>query len=88
MKSDEDETDLDYLVSDSDTLIWLPESQCEMKSDLVDIPGTVTVETPLAYRFNDGSNEVVWLPKSQCEWDAGTQTMTMPERLALDKGLI
>jgi hypothetical protein len=87
MESDEDETDLDYFFSDSDNLIWLPEPPV-MKSDLVDIPGKVDIETPLAYRFYDGRNEAVWLPKSQCEWDAGTQTMTMPEWLALDKGLI
>lgn len=58
-----------------------------MKSDLVDISGEVEGETKLAYRFNDGT-QVVWLPKSQCEWDQGAKEMTMPEWLAVDKGLV
>jgi hypothetical protein len=87
MKSDlvSDETDLDYF-SDSDNLIWLPGSPV-MKSVLVDIEGEVVGQTDLAYRFDNG-DDLVWLPKSECEWDAGTQTMTMPEWLAFDKGLI
>jgi hypothetical protein len=58
-----------------------------MKSDLVDIAGQIWDERPLAYRFHDG-DLTVWLPKSQCEWDPDDKTMTMPEWLAKEKGLI
>lgn len=58
-----------------------------MKSDLVDIAGEIQGETDKAYRFHDGMR-TVWLPKSQCEWDAGDNTMAMPEWLAKDKELI
>lgn len=58
-----------------------------MKSDLVDITGTIEGETDLAFRFNDGSR-TVWLAKSQCEWDPDEKTMAMPEWLARDRGLI
>jgi hypothetical protein len=57
-----------------------------MRSDLVDIPGTIQYETEKAYRFNDG-RIYVWLPKSQCEWDEDAKTMTMPEWLAIEKEL-
>ena len=58
-------------------------------NDLVDIAGELVPprETPRAFRFYDGSN-TVWLPKSQCEWDEESQVMTMPEWLAMEKGLI
>jgi hypothetical protein len=58
-----------------------------MKSDLVDIAGEIVGESPLAYRFFDGTR-IVWLPKSQCEWDADDKTMAMPEWVAKDKELI
>lgn len=54
---------------------------------LTDIAGRIKVETEKAFLFFDGTKEV-WLPKSQCEWDQDTRTMTMPEWLAMDKGLI
>ena len=53
-------------------------------SDPVDVAGEVKGETQRAYRFYDGS-ETVWLPKSLCEWDG--EVMTMPEWLALERGL-
>lgn len=56
-------------------------------SDLVDISGYVEFQTEKAFKFFDGS-VTVWLPKSQCEWDQDEKVMTMPERLALEKGLI
>lgn len=55
------------------------------RSDLIDLAGEVQGETAAAYRFFDG-DKVVWLPKSQVEWDG--EVMTVPEWLALDKGLI
>ncbi len=57
------------------------------KSDLIDIAGQLTAETPNAYRFCDG-DKTEWLPKSQCQWDEDDKTMTMPEWLALEKGFI
>ncbi len=55
-------------------------------SYLVDIAGSVRAETEKAYRFYDGKT-TVWLPKSQCQWDEESQTMTMQEWLATEKGL-
>lgn len=55
--------------------------------DLCDIAGEIRGETEKAWRFYDGK-ETVWLPKSQCEWDAESRTMTVPEWLANEKGLI
>lgn len=57
------------------------------RSNLIDVAGQLKHETQAAYLFFDGSQEV-WLPKSQCEWDSSDKTMTMPEWLAKDKGLI
>lgn len=56
-------------------------------NQLIDIAGEVKGETEKAYRFYDGK-ETVWLPKSQVEWYEDEGTMTMPEWLALEKGLI
>ena len=58
-----------------------------MKSDLVDVDGELRGSTERAYRFFDGTR-TVWLPKSECQWDTVEKTMTMPEWLAEEKGLI
>jgi hypothetical protein len=58
-----------------------------MKSDLVDISCEIRHETEKAYLIFDGDKEA-WIPKSVGEWDQDTKTMAMPERFALDKGLI
>ena len=62
------------------------------KSNLVDIEVHVLVETAAAYRVDFGGEEPVWVPKSQCEFDTGAQedkgTLTLPEWLALEKGMI
>lgn len=61
---------------------------------LVDVEGTLVHETKPgkadegAYLFDFGGKEPVWLPKSACEWDAHDKTMTLPERLATDKGIV
>lgn len=53
-----------------------------MKSNLIDL----RAETPLAWLLStDGSNRV-WIPKSQAEFEDGV--LTLPEPLALEKGLI
>ena len=63
-----------------------------MKSDLVDIACTVRCDRGKAVAVADGTEEAgrekwFWLPKSQVEVnDDGT--VTMPEWLAKDKGLI
>jgi hypothetical protein len=57
------------------------------RSDLVDVSGEVQGETEKAFRFFDGDQHV-WLPKSLCEWDPNDKTMTMPEWIAMEKGLI
>jgi len=54
--------------------------------DLVDIAGEVRARTERAIQFFDGDT-LVWLPRSQIEVnDDGT--VTMPEWLAVDKGLV
>ena len=56
------------------------------ESALVDIAAEIKVETAKAWLLFDGAREV-WVPKSQVEPnDDGT--FTMPEWLALDKGLL
>ena len=60
-----------------------------MKSDLVDISVEVKAETDAAVKVFDGDT-TCWLPKSQIEIERlnGGVIVTMPEWLALDKGLI
>lgn len=56
------------------------------RSDIVDIHADLKHETEKAYLISDGSREA-WIPKSQCERnDDGT--FSMPEWIAMDKGLI
>ena len=74
-----------------------------MKSNLVDIECKVVSETEKAIAVVDGTEEEVplggplgksvkrlkrfWLPKSQVEVN-GDGTVTMPEPLAIEKGLV
>lgn len=66
-----------------------------MKSDVIDISGVQHAETDKAILFSETAHktDAVWLPKSQIEisHDGGRRdfvTVTLPERLALEKGLI
>lgn len=63
-----------------------------MKSDLVDIEVTVHHETEKAVLVSDDGDRkrAVWLPKSAIEiaGDGLRVTVTLPERLAIDKGLV
>lgn len=65
-----------------------------MRSDLVDLTLYVHAETERAVRVSDDGDlaKSVWLPKSQCEVDytkqRGVAVVTMPERLATEKGLV
>lgn len=57
-----------------------------MKSNLIDLPAELRHETPLAWLIcTDGENRV-WIPKSAAEFADGV--LTLPEPLALEKGLI
>jgi hypothetical protein len=58
-----------------------------MHSDLVDIAGILQHETEKAYLLFDGSKKV-WVPKSHVDYDPAERVFTMPEWLALEKGLI
>jgi hypothetical protein len=65
-----------------------------MKSDLVDIEACRHAETSRAILVSDDGERkhAVWLPKQHCEIAPGKAsnrvTVTMPEWLAVDKGLV
>lgn len=44
-------------------------------------------ETELAYLV-DMDGERFWVPKSKCTYDENEEELTIPEWLALDKGMI
>lgn len=62
------------------------------KANLLDVEVYLHAETDKAVRVSDdGDNEsAVWLPKSQIEivHHKGTIIVTLPEWLAVDKGLV
>lgn len=62
-------------------------------SDLVDVTVKMHAKTERAILISDGgeAENAVWVPLSQCEvlpLTKGMVTVTMPEWLAMDKGLI
>jgi len=64
-----------------------------MKSNIIDIDVELTHRTEKAVLVHTGDKEnAVWLPLSQIEIQhsefGGIETVTLPERLALEKGLI
>lgn len=63
-----------------------------MKSDLVDIRVILHHETERAVKVSDDGDEknAVWLPKSKIEIarDGGCWEVTLPEWLAIEKGLV
>lgn len=64
-----------------------------MKSDIIEIDVQVLHETEKAVLVTDSVPEKgVWLPRSKIEIEptgiGGIHTVTLPEWLALDKGLI
>ena len=64
-----------------------------MKSNIIDIDGAIEAKTEKAVLFHTGDKATaVWLARSQIEVSetgiAGIVTVTLPEWLALDKGLI
>ena len=60
----------------------------EFDSNLIDITMQIFAETPKAVLASDTGDkkDAVWLPRSQIEIDG--DTITMPEWLAQEKGLI
>jgi len=57
-----------------------------MKSNLIDIEARLIHETERAWLLDTGGDENTWIPKSAAEFDG--ETLTLPEPLALEKGLI
>lgn len=62
------------------------------RSDLIDISVVLVHETDRAVLVDHGGEANVWIPKSLCaiERDPSgkTWTLTLPERIAEEKGLI
>ncbi len=64
-----------------------------MKSNVIDIDGAIEAQTDKAVLFHDGDKtQAVWLARSQIEINetgiGGIVTVTLPEWLATEKGLI
>lgn len=59
-----------------------------MKSDVIDLEARLIRETPAARLFDFGTDDPVWLPKSAHEWDDTDNTVTLPERLAIQKEIV
>lgn len=64
-----------------------------MSREPVEMTVSVIRETAQAFLVSDGTpDEAVWVPKSQCELTPtgkpGLHTLTIPEWLAQEKGLI
>lgn len=64
-----------------------------MKSDLHDIEVTYQTENHKAVCVRGADAADVWLPKSACEIDGdrrrgGVVTLTAPERLLIERGLV
>ena len=58
----------------------------DMKSNLIDIEARLVHQTEKAWLLDiNGDDEPVWIPKSAAEFDDGV--LTLPEPLALEKGL-
>lgn len=69
-----------------------------MRSDLIDIEvwlhheTSVGIEDEGAYLVSLDHKTKVWVPKKACEFERKSKTgrgiLTLPERLAVDKGLV
>lgn len=58
------------------------------RSDLIDISCLIVGETERAWRVDHGAPDPCWVPKSLCEYDDTDSTLTLPEWLAQEKGMI
>lgn len=59
-----------------------------MRSNLIDLDARLVHQTDKALLMDLGDKEPVWLPKSAVEFNQATGTLTLPEPLAHEKGLI
>lgn len=59
------------------------------RSNLIDLEAFLVRETEKARCFDFGGSENVWLPpNSKHEWDETDQTVTLPEPVAIEKGIV
>ena len=58
------------------------------KNDLVDVDAILVHETENALLVDIGEPENVWLPKSSCIYYQEQEIVTVPERLAIEKGMV
>lgn len=63
------------------------------RSELAEIEVEIVAETTKAWKVRtDSDHEAVWIPRSQCEVEkdevSGIATITLPEWIAIDRGLI
>lgn len=58
-----------------------------MKSDLIDIDAIIKHETDKAYLLDFGGSKPEWVPKSRVQ-NNGDGTFAMPEKLAIEKGMV
>jgi hypothetical protein len=59
-----------------------------MRNDLVEIDAILIDKTENALLVDVGDDENVWLPSQTCTHDRDTQTVTLPEWLAIERGLV
>ena len=59
-----------------------------MRSNLIDLAARLIHETEKARLFDFGGDGNVWLPKSAHEWNEDDGEVTLPEPLAIEKGLV
>lgn len=57
------------------------------RSDLIDVAVELRAETEKAWQVFDGTRSS-WVPKSQAEFDQVSGVPTLPEWLAIEKGMI
>lgn len=57
-----------------------------MKSNLIDIEARLVHETEKAWLLDTGEDKPTWVAKSVAEFDG--ETLTIPEPIAQEKGLI
>lgn len=57
-----------------------------MRSNLIDLPARLMHETDKAWLLDTGDDKPTWVPKSAAEFDG--ETLTLPEPLAIEKGLV
>jgi hypothetical protein len=59
----------------------------QKRDRLIDLEAKLIHETDKAWLLGINGEEV-WLPKSLVEYDVQDKVVTLPERVAMDKGLI